>query len=309
MKGLELSRLYYEEFGAKMISEQFPDFKDRIATGLCGEGSECFGYDDDVSRDHDFGPKFCMWLTDDDYYIIGDALRRAYDSLPVKFMGFDRSVNSFHDGGRHGVIPISQFYVNYTGTKKGPSTLDEWFRIPTYFLAACTNGEVFSDPLGEFSAIRNHILHDMPEDIRKKRIAALAFEMAQSGQYNYGRLIRHNEPGAAVIALSRFVQAAAKMIYLLNRKHCPYYKWMLRGIRDLPELSHTYEMLSSLLCSPEDPSLKEEKIEKVCASVLGELKKQGYTFIDSGFLEPVALSIHESIRDLRLRSVHVSVEN
>ena len=51
MKGLELSRKYYETFGSPMIKEKFPQFEERIAIGLVGEGSECFGFDDDISKE------------------------------------------------------------------------------------------------------------------------------------------------------------------------------------------------------------------------------------------------------------------
>ena len=57
-KGLELARAYYEQYGRPMLEKEFPDVLDRIAAGLCGHGSECFGYDDAVSRDHDFEPGF-----------------------------------------------------------------------------------------------------------------------------------------------------------------------------------------------------------------------------------------------------------
>ena len=63
-------------------------YKDRIAAGLIGEGSECFGFDDRYSTDHDFGPAFCLWLTDEDYREIGAALAEDYTNLPKTFRGF-----------------------------------------------------------------------------------------------------------------------------------------------------------------------------------------------------------------------------
>ena len=77
MKGLELSEKFYLEYGAPMIAGDFPHLEGKIAVGLAGEGSECLGYDDDVSRDHDFEPSFCMWLTDEDYDNYSFALARA----------------------------------------------------------------------------------------------------------------------------------------------------------------------------------------------------------------------------------------
>ena len=63
MKGLELARKYYEEYGRELIDTKFHDFADRICVGLVGEGSECLGFDDKISTDHDFEPAFCLFIT------------------------------------------------------------------------------------------------------------------------------------------------------------------------------------------------------------------------------------------------------
>ena len=46
MRGLEEARALYEEFGVPMLERQFPQLVGRIAVGLAGHGSECYGYDD-----------------------------------------------------------------------------------------------------------------------------------------------------------------------------------------------------------------------------------------------------------------------
>ena len=65
MNGLELSRAFYEEHGAPLLHEQFPEAEGLIAVGLIGSGSECLGFDDEVSRDHDFEPGFCLLLPEE----------------------------------------------------------------------------------------------------------------------------------------------------------------------------------------------------------------------------------------------------
>lgn len=55
MKGLDLSKLFYTEQVRPALAQRFPQLLPRIAAGLVGEGSQCFGYDDDLSQDHDWG--------------------------------------------------------------------------------------------------------------------------------------------------------------------------------------------------------------------------------------------------------------
>ena len=71
--------------GKPMIAAKYPQYAGRIAAGLVGHGSECYGFDDAYSQDHDFGPRFCLWLTDEDYAAIGEQLEVDYEALPRKF--------------------------------------------------------------------------------------------------------------------------------------------------------------------------------------------------------------------------------
>ena len=82
VKGLELSRKYYEAYGKEMLA-QFPQLEGQYAAGLVGRGSECFGFDDEISRDHDYGPSFCIWLQKEVYEQYGEKLTEAYEKLPA----------------------------------------------------------------------------------------------------------------------------------------------------------------------------------------------------------------------------------
>ena len=62
MQGLEFSERFYRTYGEPMLLEKFPDVIGLLAIGLAGSGSECFGYDDALSQDHDFEPGFCLFL-------------------------------------------------------------------------------------------------------------------------------------------------------------------------------------------------------------------------------------------------------
>ena len=306
MKGLEEARKFYEEAGAEMISRNFGDFENRIAVGLVGHGSECFGFDDQTSRDHDFETGFCLWLTKDDEEKIGFRLMRAYDKLvkSVKGERADRVV----ENGFQGVFVTGDFYRRYTGCDGAPKTWQDWLYTNSAYFAEATNGEVFRDDLGEFTKIRNEILHGMPEDVRAKKIGSCSLKAAQSGQYNYARCLAHGEEGAAMLALFEFVTNAIELAFLLNRKHCPYYKWALRSMDGLDKFAELKQPLEYLLTADNDKagqSVKKAIVEDISLALANEINAQFDLGVKGGFLEPYAYAIQKRIKNSDIRNLHI----
>ena len=304
MKGLEQARAFYEEKGRAMIRERFPEYEARIAVGLAGSGSQCFGFDDEISRDHDFEQGFCLWLTDEDDERIGVALAREYRRL----VGARTSQASLLGTAGTGVMRISDFYRRFTGAAGAPQTWQDWLYLPSYSLAQAVNGEIFRDDLGQFSHIRATIAHGMPEDVRRKRISARLALMAQSGQYNYTRCLAHGEEGAAMLAISEFVSNTAQLFFLLDRRYAPYYKWLLRGVRTLSVLSDLADSLEFLLTAENDAAgqrLKADIIEDIAALIVPELRSQGLSCISSTSLEKQAFHVQSHIENAAIRALHV----
>ncbi len=306
MKGLELSRLYYEQVGRPVLAERFPGLFRRMAIGLAGEGSECLGFDDELSQDHDWGPSFCIWLTQEDFQACGAEVQEAYNGLP-SLDGFPPRNVTPQGQGRVGVLSIPDWYRKYTGRPDGPRTLTQWRRVPESFLATATNGKVFSDPLGAFSSVRRRLLAFYPEDVRLKKIAARAAAMAQAGQYNYPRCIWRGEKTAAQLALAEFTRAGMSMVYLLNRCYAPFYKWMHRGLRGLPVLPRAYELFRELT-ETEEPAQVQERIEGLCRLIAAELRRQGLSKCGDSFLQLHCGEIMGHIKDSKLRNSHVLEE-
>ena len=309
MRGLELARAYYEAHGAPMLWAQFPELMPKIAVGLFGSGSECFGYDDDVSRDHDFEPGFMLLLPGEEAVGRREAflLERAYAKLPREFMGLRRGLTQPVGGPRRGVLRTGAFFAEKVGAPDGVLTVGQWLSTPEYALAEAVNGAIFHDGPGEVTAIRER-LSGWPEDIRKKKLAGSLLLMAQSGQYNYARCLAHGERGAAQLAAGDFVRHCMAAVFLLNGVHQPYYKWAFRALRGLPRLSLLAEMMEYLLTTDNDGDMaaaKAEAIEGMAADVIGELRAQGLTKADCGDLEKHAYSVNDGIRDGQLRNLHV----
>ena len=309
MQGLELAKRFYEQYGAPMLHEQFAAFEEVIAVGLCGSGSECFGFDDDVSTDHDFEPGFCLFLPGEDVIDRRTAflLERAYAKLPREFEGYTRSLMSPVGGNRHGVLRIDEFFSSKVGSPDGDLTIEQWLTIPEFYLAEATNGKVFRDDCGVFTAIREKLL-TLPEDVRRKKLAGELLTMAQSGQYNYNRCLKHSETGAAQLAVFEFVRAALHTVFLLNKAYLPYYKWQFRALRDLPLLSSVADPLEFLLTTENTGDLAETKygiIEDIAGMVIEALQAQDLTKAICGDLEKHAYSVNDTIADATLRNMSV----
>ena len=304
MRGLDEARRLYDERGRAMIHEQFPDYEGRIAVGLCGHGSQCFGFDDALSRDHDFDAGFCLWLTDEDDVKIGVALARAYRAITP---GEAAAHSAMAESGV-GVRRISDFYRRYTGAPGAPEDWRHWLSLPSYALAEATNGEVWRDDLGVFSAVRETLLHGMPEDVRRKKLAARLITMAQTGQYNYERCLRHGEAGAAMLALGEFVNAASDALFLLEGRHRPYYKWSFRALRALPRFGELAEPLEFLLTAEnggENDTLKAQLVEDICASVIRALQSSALSAAKGNYLEAHAFAVQASIHNPAIRALHI----
>lgn len=264
VSGLKLARAFWTQMGKPMIAAKHPQYTGRIAAGLVGHGSECYGFDDAYSQDHDFGPRFCLWLTDEDYAAIGEQLEADYEALPRKFsvdaqghVTFEAHARSDASGAfpsagagspvtpraqganrRDGVFRIGDFFESITGYRTAPAQTapHEWLMLQESILAAATNGEVFADPTGLFSKTRQGF-KNMPDDVRLALISRRLGMIAQAGQYNLPRSLKRGDGAAAWLSIHEFVQATASLVFLVNVPmvvgYMPYYKWQFAALRKL----------------------------------------------------------------------------
>lgn len=230
--GLRLGREYYEAYGKPMIEREFPAYAGRIAAGLVGGGSDCFGYDDEASRDHDWGPDFCLWVTDETYDEIGEDLRQAYERLPEEFAGYRRAPR-VNGRGRRGVARISDFYRRLTGASDYGKI--DWRQTDDAYLAASVNGEVFRDDEGIFSDFREKLKSGYPEEIRFLKLAESAAKFSQTAQYNYPRMLARGDGLTANMLVWEGVREAMKLQHYIEGKYPPHDKWLYRSLKESEE--------------------------------------------------------------------------
>lgn len=328
---LERCKAFYERYGRAMIEEKFPEYSKKIAVGLVGEGSDCFGFDDDISKDHDYGVGFCMWLTEEDYEKIGVSLHQEYERLvlehgrkfyesydPRETMGTKAYLDS-----RRGVFTVNGFYESLLGieflrdlkqegiiTHKEFLIRDElWMKIPEESFAAATNGEIFRDEEGTFLAIRKGLLKYYPKKIWYTKLAEAIHTFSQNGQYNYSRMMARKDYVTASICVAQGVKSAMEIVYLLNHTYAPYYKWMFKGVEKLLVLKEIMPILEDIsLANNQKKAWEEENynsyqpnmrdkivagFEAVATLILGELNKENIVRGNDTFLDVYVKKIAE----------------
>ena len=311
MNGLELSREYFNDIAAPKLARDFPDLYPRLAAGLVGNGSECFSFDDEISRDHDWGVDFYIWTSEGDADMVPslqDWKDRLFGEHPP---GYPRARSEY--GARVGVTTCGDFYSSLIGAPAGPQTLNEWLRVPEENFAMSVNGEVFIDGLGEFTETRECLLGYYPEDIRLKRIAAKCMALAQTGQYNHERTAKRRDWVTLRAVLSRFSDNAIALAFLLNKVYKPYYKLAFRALQNLPVLgSETSGLLMAIAetggLDGESFIRRQELIGELCGLFVSELRNRRLSGSDDWFLTAHGEEVQSKIKDNKLRALPTQYE-
>ncbi len=282
MTGLDLASSFYEECVRPMIHDKFPEYENEIAAGLCGEGSECFGFDDDFSTDHDFGAGCCLWLDDDIYDKIGEKLQEEYEALPVMYKGYVR-LDMKKGPRRVGVFRIKDWIRSITGLTGLPKSEEEWLFVDESSFAKVVNGRVFADPKGKITGIRKSLLDFYPQNVYLRKLCDALARFSQYGQYNYPRMLERGDKTTAVVCLGEFIMYSVKLAYLFKKKYSPYYKWLSRGVRDIDPV--VYEKTEIIASDIYDEEKVRGAIDALAAHFLDKLKEAGLAYADDDYLE------------------------
>lgn len=308
MNGLELARAFYIACRPALMAA-IPDIMAQAAVGLVGEGSECFGCDDATSQDHDFGAAFCLWLPREVLQAQAGRIEAAFATLPAEFAGFPSRLSPGARQGRVGPLPVEGFYGFFTGLGSPPENWRQWLAIPEHNLAAATNGEVFEDAAGHFTAWREALLAYYPRDVWLKKLATCAMLTAQAGQYNLPRALGRGDAPSAMLAAARFAESALGLVFLLNRRYMPFYKWAPRLGRRLPVLGASLGRLLNTLAAqplrgPEDMDVVVP-VEEFCAEAAEQLRFMGLSDAPDSWLWAHGPRIMARVKDAGIRRLNL----
>ena len=304
MKGLEISRRFFEEWGLPFLEREYPQLVGRIAAGRVG-GSDIIGADDEWSRDHDWGPWFELFLTDSDYRahqkeldtVMNEAAPRTFLGYTLHFFG--RRTRSVHVGSAVGSATFC------TGRAYPPKSDREWFlrrgrTAPLVeresWLYFYKHGPVFYDPLGDFTAHKQLFTHH-PRDVRLKLIAGLCLDIWYSGEHRFcTRYIHRKDPVTNHVAIGEFVRDVMRLCFLVNDDYAPHEVWLHHEFRKLPEADALGPRIQQLVTCG-DLLEQRDLILEVCQYLRSRLLRAG--LVDSD----------EPAYGLRCRDVTTRIED
>lgn len=262
MKGLELSRRFFFEAVQPVLERRFPELE--YAAALIGYGSEVLGLDDEMSQDHEWGPR--VQLFTDQLDRAPEIERTLAEELPRTFAGFP---TNFGPTGEPGTLwmtatdsgPVAHRVqtfklADYLRTRIGVDpregfTAADWLVTPSQQLLELTAGDVFADPIGELTRVRR-LLAWYPHDVWLLAMAGHWRRIAQFEHLHGATLIRRDELGSRLLAAA-LVRDLMFLGFLQHRRYAPYPKWFGAAYAEL-NLPESEALVAALSAGGSDAS-------------------------------------------------------
>lgn len=244
VSGAALSRAYFGRLVAPILAARLPGLPH--AAGRLGSGSDVLGYDDALSRDHDWGLRLNL-LVPSPLASQVDALLEA--ELPTTFEGHPvRFATTWDPRVRHRVQveSVESFVRSRTGLDAFRSrSVADWLSLTGQAVLEVTGGPVFVDTAGDLTEARGRLAW-YPDDVWKYVVASDWARIAQELPLIGRTAERGDDLGSRLIA-ARLVEAAMHLAHLLERRWQPYPKWAGSSLTKLPHADNVVAPLRRAL--------------------------------------------------------------
>jgi hypothetical protein len=233
-----ISREFFAEIVQPILIRECPEETAHAAFGLFGYGSEALGLDDDLSRDHHWGVRIDGLVPDEIPQARREQIQRTVQAhLPPSFRG--HALREGHLSGAGLTLDgLEEFLTRTIGLKHVPATDQEWLQVPEEEIIHVTNGEVWHDPGGRFTAVRQAFQSHYPEPVRRRRIAHWCRYFSGMGAYALKRALLRDDEFYAATAFGKAIRWGVQLAFLLERRYFPYDKWLMQFLPRLPRLGN-----------------------------------------------------------------------
>ena len=250
LSGRELARDFHADVVGPLLARAMPRL--RYAAGRLGSGSDVLGFDDAMSRDHDWGCRLTLLVDEPDRAAVPQVslllerdLPESYRGFPVRFpLTWDPVLSHKVD-----VATVADFAASRLGVAPTVELpVLDWLILTGQSVLEVTAGPVFADRTAELAQVRAR-LRWYPPDIERYVLAA-GWQRLSQEMPMVGRTAEHgDEPGSRLLS----TQLAGDLMWLafaLSRRWPPYPKWRGTAFRALPVAADLDSLLTAAAAAP-----------------------------------------------------------
>lgn len=244
MQGIELSRRFYIEVVQPWLSSAAPGLQHSAA--LIGYGSELLGLDDEMSKDHNWGPRVHLFIGRGSFDEHAHRLVTEFSTAaPTHFLeepiGWRSRPHPPASGENAIGAPEHGLEIHtLEGTLEGLLAVRsadnlgplQWLGFAEQRLLAFTGGAVFHDDDDRLTRARTALAY-FPHDVWLYKIACQWRRIAEEQAF-VGRAGQVGDDLGSRVVASRLVRDIMRMGFLLGRRYAPYSKWFGSAFGQLP---------------------------------------------------------------------------
>jgi hypothetical protein len=238
-----LSESFYNEAARPILEANFPQLPH--SAGILGWSSEVLGYDDLTSTDHNWGPRFQLFLSKKDYSIFAEPISKALSQrLPSEFRAYptnfeksgDQRAMARIDGSpishKVDIHTVEEYFEQYLGLKSSAElSVADWLSFSEHKLLAVTRGRVFHDGLGSLEPLRRRFSY-YPRDVWLYILAAQWEKLGEEEAFAARCAEVGDDLGSTLIA-ARQAKNLMSLCFMMEKKYAPYSKWFGTAFREL----------------------------------------------------------------------------
>lgn len=277
---IDISHEFFDDVVLPVLEREFPEETAQTAFGVFGHGSEALKLDDEYSRDHHWGLRIDALMPQAVFENKRETMLRVLgENLPSSYQGFDLGERTVAGAG---VAPdnLEAFLRRTIGIDHAPETYVEWLDIPEEDITHVINGEVWHDPLGRFTAVRQRLNAYYPEPVRLRRIAHWCRFYSGMGTYALKRAILRNDEFYATTRFSNAIRLGVQLAFLLDKQYFPYDKWIMAFFKRLPRM---YERLNPIVAEAVELTTSWER-KLALLDQMSDVLDQ--TMVEDGIIRP-----------------------
>ena len=253
--GKKLCEQFYEEAVRPILIDHFPGL--RHAAALIGAGSEVLGFDDQLSTDHDWGPRVLLFVDEENQHYSGQIIQALAQELPYEFQGYSThwTPPDPNDNGTQALQSITNGSINHRvtvqtvrGFMQGYLGFDiaqevesaDWLTFSEQRLRSITSGRIYHDEVGLREVCSRFAYY--PYDMWLYLLAA-GWSRIGEDEHLMGRAgMVGDEVGSAIIG-ARLVRDVMRLYFLMEKTYAPYPKWFGSAFKQLPGAQELWPVL------------------------------------------------------------------